>query len=136
MQQQQYHVISRPLDPPGTLLGWWRQARCEEADCPRYLNGFVTMIDERTNFGQAQARYIRKHSGREFTEAVMPDGLTHFTFKPGQQCWSQHKIPTDKDPLFSHRVPSTGESRVMRPADWKDHFNEGSYRLQRGIDRG
>ena len=94
------------------------------------------MIDEQTDFGQAQARYIRTHAGREFREERAPDGLTHFVFHPGQQCFSRHRVPTDKDPLFSHKVPYTGESRVMRPADWKDHFNEGAYKLQRGIDRG
>ena len=47
-----------------------------------------------------------------------------------------HRVPTDKDPLFSHKVLYTEESRVMRPVDWKDHWNEGSYRLQRLIDRG
>ena len=55
----------------------FRKATCAEMDCPSYLHGWATIIDERTELGQEQAHYIRKLSGRKFTEGFQFETDSH-----------------------------------------------------------
>lgn len=86
-----------------------RVATCAEVDCPHYLNGWRTVIDETTEQGQRQAVYVRQRSGRRFTEARAEGGLlTEFTFYPGQRCFTEHHVHLDEQ-----------NSYLVRGGDWR-----------------
>jgi hypothetical protein len=67
------------------------RAACEHAGCENWLYGWDCLIDEDTALGIAQAAYIRRNSGRTFTEMKAPDGLTVFRFQPRQRCFAEHR---------------------------------------------
>lgn len=111
----------------------FRPATCAETDCPHYLQGWQSAIDESSDLGQGQAYYIRKQSGRRFTEARHADGLTVFTFEAGQECFnsSKHVARLDRPELFlvrdgDHRGNPRGTPvrQHVRPADWVEDFAE------------
>ena len=122
----------------------FRKATCEEANCPHYLNGFRTRVDERTDLGQAQAHYIRKQSGRRFTEERDEVGLTVFTFEPGQRCFNSddHKVRLEREEIFltrggDWRGNPTGERyRHTNPEFWTEEFSLHQEKLKERIDRG
>ncbi|WP_431895871.1 hypothetical protein [Micromonospora haikouensis] len=88
----------------------WRAATCAEVDCPAWLRGWSTTVDESTELGARQAHYIRRQSGRGFVEQRTPAGLTTFVFEAGQRCFAADK----------HRVQVRPESYLIRPGDWRD----------------
>ena len=67
------------------------KAACEDAGCEQWLYGWDSLIDERTDLGREQAKYIRTKSGRTFREMRAPDGLTVFRFEPKQRCFAEHR---------------------------------------------
>ncbi|PXY27436.1 hypothetical protein [Prauserella muralis] len=121
----------------------WRQATCAEAGCGHHLRGWRTTVDERTDLGQFQADYIRKSSGRAFSEHRDDSGMTVFTFEPGQACFAaaQHRVRVDRQELFvvrggDHRG-STGLIRQhTRPEDWVEDFAEHQTKLAEVINQG
>ncbi len=118
----------------------WREATCREVDCPMHLNGWQTLVDERTALGRAQAGYIRHKSVRSFSEARDAAGLTVFTFPAGQTCFRQHRVRVEREEIFikfpgDHRG-RTGEARVLRPQDWVDDFAEHQEKLADRLERG
>ena len=124
----QQHGIVQPV------ATHYEPATCAEMDCPHYLKGWKTTCDETTELGQNQARYIRRMSGRKFTESRLQTGLTEFTFEAGQMCFRQHIGPSGRPPLFIYR---NGEQvRTLRPLDWNDHFNETVDRANRTRQAG
>lgn len=112
----------------------FRPATCAEVDCPQYLHGWQSAIDEHTDMGKFQADYVRKSSGRGFTEAKREDGVTVFTFHAGQVCFaaSEHQLRLqEKTELYvirdgDHRGNPRGtEPRLMPTAQaWVDDFGE------------
>ncbi len=109
----------------------WAPVSCAEYQCGEHLNGFRTTVDESTELGQAQAYFIRKQSGRRFTEAKTEAGLTLFTFEAGQSCFraNEHRRRIDKPELFIvrsgdwRRMDILGQPRLhKRAADWVDDF--------------
>lgn len=118
--------VSRPLS------SHWRRATCEEVQCSNFLNGWRTYIDVTTDLGKEQADYIRRHSGRSFTEETATDGRTAFTFAAGQACFAAdgHRTPLEREGIYiarggDWRGNPTGEKRVhARPADWVEEFAE------------
>ncbi len=119
----------------------WRNASCSEKECRAYIQGWVTACDEATTLGAAQADYVRHNSGRTFTE-TREDGLTVFTFGPGQTCFVDHKIRIDRPELFivrdgDWRGNPTGETRThTRPEDWVEDFADHQDRLAARQSRG
>lgn len=111
-----------------------RPGTCEEADCEAQRGGWVSAVDEATELGQRQAHYIRAQSGRSFTEERGPDGLTRFTFTPGQDCFAQHRIDLERDPVFV-RHSTTRTSRRLAPADWQEDHATETDRLRTFIER-
>lgn len=108
---------------------WWRRVSCERARCAHFLNGWVTTVDERTERGQAQGAYIRRSSGRGFTECRTEAGLTEFRFTPGQTCFrSDTHMERDLDvPDIhlkrggDHRVDPHAKTTRFSSADaWQD----------------
>lgn len=82
------------------LATHWRRATCEEVQCGAFLRGWRTTVA----YGSDKAEYIRKHSGRRFTE-TRDEVLAVFEFEPGQQCFaaSEHRLPLERDPIFRVR---------------------------------
>jgi hypothetical protein len=75
-----------------------RKAGCVEYGCVAMRKGWATAVDESTELGMMQALYIRKSSGREFTEERGGDGLTTFRFKAGQECFARDRHLVDDGP--------------------------------------
>lgn len=119
----------------------YRKGTCEEAECQQYRNGWITRIDEVTDLGARQARYIRKQSGRKFTEARSPVGLTTFSFPAGQSCFKEHQVPLERDPLYvvkqgDYRAYSGTPMLHKRPDDWVDDFANHQDKIKTAIERG
>lgn len=112
------------------LATHFRPGRCEEVNCRAYQNGWKSVIDESSAMGQMQADYIRKSSGRGFTETKEADGMTHFVFQAGQQCFSKHSVPLERPAIFvvrdgDYRGNPTGNRRLhTQPEDWVEDFSE------------
>jgi hypothetical protein len=123
----------------------FRPASCAEVRCEAYENGFRVAVDERTELGAEQARYIRRSSGRAFLESregELGDGLTVFTFAPGQTCFraADHRAPLEREPILTiHRGDWRGMQllrRHTRPEFWVEDFAEHQDRLTAAIEKG
>lgn len=111
----------------------FRPATCAEVDCPHYLQGWTTTLavdDERCD-------YIRRHSGRHFTEERTADGMVAFHFPAGQMCFraSQHVKSLEREPIYivrdgDFRGNPTGHKRLhVNGADWVDDFGTHQQRI-------
>lgn len=123
----------------------WSQVSCAEFRCADHVSGFRATVDERTELGQAQAHFIRRESGRRFTEVRNAVGLTEFTFEPGQTCFraAEHRRRNAKPELFIvrsgdwRRMDILGAPRVHSgPADWVDDFANHQGRIADLRQRG
>lgn len=129
------YVISAPL------ATHWNTATCADVDCVHYLTGWESHIDERTQLGQRQARYIRSESGRRFTEEKNELGITVFAFEAGQRCFAQHRARNMRDDTYIERGGDwrrvVGTPRVHKNADnWTESFALNQDRLKTLTDRG
>jgi len=132
------YAVARPL------ATHWRPATCGEMDCPAHLHGWLTKVDEASELGMRQAHYIRKDSGRRFSEHRADDGLTVFSFEAGQRCFAsdQHKLPIDRPEVYTVRDGDwrgnpTGRARRHAHADdWVEDFGEHQQRVADQIERG
>jgi len=120
----------------------WRPATCSEAGCPNHLLGWKTVVNESTELGAAQARYIRTESGRRFQEHREPMAAV-FVFEAGQECFAAHEVPLERDPVFLVRGgdwrgnPRGTPARVhQRPADWVEDFATHQQHIADRIERG
>jgi hypothetical protein len=122
----------RVLQP---LKTHYRKATCFEVKCDLMANGWRSVIDEATDLGQAQAHYIRHEAGRRFSEEKTPNGLTVFTFVPGQKCFNQHVVNLDRPARFliqdgdSRGNPRGTETVVRTAEDWADDFANHQQKL-------
>ena len=143
--------VERDLLPPGAyrtyriaapLATHWRHATCAEIECPEYVSGWQSDIDERTELGQRQAAYIRRDRTRSHREERLPEGLTRFTFGPGQQPFGHdHQVQNGRPERFyerdgDHRGNPTGFTRELRVDDWADSFANNQDRFARALERG
>jgi hypothetical protein len=129
------------LDAP--LETHFRAATCAEVDCEAQSGGWCSLIDETTDLGQRQAHYIRKLSGRAFTESRSPEGLTVFDFPAGQTCFRQHRVHLEREPHYlvrggDFRGDPRGEGvRVHKHADdWVDQFASNLDEVKTAKERG
>jgi len=122
------------LNPASTHF---RPATCEEVDCAGYLNGWKSVIDESTDLGRTQAEYIRRRSGRMFTEDRTVAGLTEFTFPAGQSCFrsGEHKTNIGRAPLF---VVDAGDRRYRHSSadSWADDLRTHTSQIIDEINKG
>jgi hypothetical protein len=122
------------LNPVSTHF---RPATCEEVDCAGYLHGWQSTIDESTDLGQRQADYIRRRSGRSYTEDRSPAGLTVFTFSPGQSCFrsGEHKTNLGLEPAF---VVDAGDRRYRHSSgdSWADDLRTHTEAILGEINKG
>jgi hypothetical protein len=128
---QTFSIRSRPDQAVRTV--------CEEISCEQWRQGWESVIDERTDLGQAQAAYIRQQSGRTFREMPRGDGLTAFRFDSGQRCFADHKTRPElylvRDGDF--RGNPTGRRRVhTRAQDWVENVQEELGRFNEDRRRG
>ncbi|MFI8448250.1 hypothetical protein [Streptomyces erythrochromogenes] len=108
------------------------RAACQQVGCGAWMNGWESTIDETTAQGQAQAAYIRSHSGRTFREQRTAVGLTVFRFEPHQRCFAEHKTNPEVYGVRDGdwRGNPTGRVRQhQRPADWVEDFGEHQLRI-------
>lgn len=130
------YVIAAPLRTH------WNVVTCEDAGCEHQALGWDSVIDERTELGQRQAHYIRKMSGRKFTEERQPDGLTRFAFEAGQKCFRQHQTRNARPERYverdgDYRGNPTGRRYVhQRPDDWVESFAGHQDKLRTLVERG
>jgi len=119
-----------------------RTASCAEADCPNLQHGWRSVIDEATDLGAAQATYIRRESGRKFTEERDPAGLTVFTFEAWQRCFAEHTVPLEREPFYvvrggDWRGNPRGEiRRHANGDDWVEDFAEHQQTLADRLEQG
>lgn len=124
------------------LATHWNVTTCADADCAAHALGWDSLIDERTELGQRQAHYIRKESGRKFTEELQPDGLTRFAFEAGQKCFAQHNGRNMRPERFVERDgdfrgnPTRRRREFARPDEWVESFAEHQDKLRTQIERG
>jgi len=119
-------------------------ATCAEADCAEYLLGWVTTVDERTELGERQAHFIRHDRERRHFEERRPDGLTAFTFPPGQRCFrsGDHRRRLEREEIFvmrdgDWRGNPLGTAPVrVGVTSWVDEFGEHQERLAEAHERG
>lgn len=123
------------------LATHWQVVTCADVDCEHHALGWDSVIDERTDLGQRQAHYIRRESGRRFTEERQPDGLTRFAFEAGQKCFRQHRARNQRPERFIERGGdwrhAVGPRREhIRPEDWVESFADHQERLKTIVERG
>jgi hypothetical protein len=127
-----------PLMPVEAYQTWSVKSRpdkrvktvCERVGCPRWRNGWESVIDESTPLGRDQAAFIRS-SRRTFREQRNGVGLTVFRFEPYQRCFEDHQTIPEKYLVRGgdHRA-QVGELRVhKRAADWVEHVQQHMGRL-------
>ena len=112
-------------------------AACAQVGCPAWLHGWETAVDETAELGRQQADYIRRQSGRTFTELRRADGLTVFRFESRQRCFAEHRtrpeiyVVKDGDWRASQNV-----RRHASADDWVDDFKNHQDRLATRLERG
>lgn len=112
---------------------------CQDAGCMAWRHGWESVIDERTELGQRQAAYIRRRSGRTFTERRTAEGVTIFRFEAFQRCFADHRTRPERfiERGGDYRGNPRGERRVhVRAADWVESSAEHQGRLIEVIRRG
>lgn len=120
----------------------WREATCQEVDCPNYVNGWRQVIDVSTDLGRRQARYIRDHSGRKYVVVSQVELIITLEFPAGQRCFSEHRKPLEREPLFfvkggDYRGNPRNIPTVQRKAaDWVDDFGSHQIRLTEQLKKG
>lgn len=119
----------------------WRAVPCSADSCANHEHGWRTYVDERTELGQRQAHYIRRESGRGFTEERNENGVTEFTFLPGQQCFDVHHERIERPEHFLVRAGDWRSSlevirRHTSPADWVDDFANHQNAIAEKVNRG
>lgn len=137
-QAYKTYVMRRPL------ATHWSAASCEDVDCPQFLNGWKTIVDEATPLGAKQAAYIRSDKTREHKEVRTPDGLTEFYFPAGNACFkrSEHKALNGRPSVYlvkggDHRGNPLGtKTHVLTADQWRDDFGEHQDKLAEAIKRG
>ena len=124
------------------LATHWSIVTCADAGCEYLETGWDSLVDESTDLGQRQAHYIRRESGRRFTEERQPDGLTRFAFEAGQKCFTEHRGRNSRPERFVERDgdyrgnPTRRRREFGRPDEWVESFSEHQDRLRTILERG
>lgn len=134
-QHYKTYILASPISTH------YRDGTCDEAGCLAQQHGWQTSVDESTDLGQRQAHYIRKLSGRRFTERRTELGLTAFTFEAGQKCFATHKVPLERPEFYAvrggdWRGDPRGEGTRLHsgPDAWVNDFGEHQDRIARVLN--
>jgi len=123
------------------LATHFRPASCAEFQCDAYLNGWQTIVPA----DSPAAEYIRHDRTRRCTEERQPDGLTCFTFEPGQQGFAgtehDHRLPNGRAERYFERGGDwrgnpRRDRRELRAADWVDSFANNMDSVKTQMERG
>ena len=133
---KQEFFAAKPLSP-----AHWDAVSCKEARCRHHENGWKSLIDESNDFGRMQAGYIRRKSGRHFTEERDETGVTVFTFPAGQKCFREHKQPNDRPGVYEYRtggggLPILGRRRFGTAGELQEKWADELHVLKRAQERG
>ena len=115
----------------------WQQTSCADVNCPRYLLGWKTVLDENDNeLHKDAADHIRNGDfGRRFTEVRELEGLTTFIFEPGQECFYGraigHKEQTGRPAMLSR-----DDFVHQRGEDWIEDMSGTFDQLRQIEERG
>ena len=110
---------------------------CEQVDCQAWANGWDTVIDETTQLGAEQARYIRQEARRTFSETRRGDGLTVFRFESHQRCFAEHRTnPVLYGVKDGDWRMSQNPRRHTNAADWLEDFSTHQDQLATRLERG
>lgn len=120
--------VYRLQAPPDTLL----RTACEDAGCLAWRHGWETTVDESADLGRAQAAYIRRQSGRAFTEH-RSGTLTVFRFGSGQRCFAEHRTRPQR---FTVHEGGGVARQHSRAADWLEDCGEHLGRVVTAKERG
>lgn len=114
-----------------------RKATCQEVDCEHFHNGWnlpVSGLD-------AAMLHAVKVTGRKYVEKKILSE-TYLVFEPGQQCFTVHRVPLERDPFmfigrghhsaFVARKPDQVGSTV----EWVERFAEHQDNIVREINKG
>ena len=110
----------------------WRDATCQEVNCPHYLNGWITRVAP----GSQQDLYIRADKERRY-KLERGEEFNFYTFEAGQRCFrsGQHRIKLDRGPWLTKNQTGREAGRVelnaMEYNRWTDEFNEEAYRANK-----
>lgn len=116
-------------------------ATCQQAGCPYWTTGWDTIVDEGTDLGQAQARWIRSgSSGRSYRERKTGEGLTVFAFEAYQRCFQDHQTLPEVFGVVGgdYRGNPRGipARRHTSPDDWVEDFALNQDRIKTKLERG
>lgn len=129
-----YAVVS----PIGTHF---RRGTCAETQCPHYLNGWRTRIENLT----PDLLHTATHSGRQYSVVQVAEGESYLVFPAGQPCFRavEHRVRLDREPLYivrdgDHRGNPRGTRarQHLNPANWVEDFSEHQQKLADEIAKG
>lgn len=115
-----------------------RVGTCEEVECGANAYGWITKVDVGTPIGQQRARYIIDHSGRHWT-SEQDGGLVTFTFPPGQQCFAEHRVSLEREPLFTIKhgdYRTSARPSAVSTEEWLNRFGENQATLAKIVEAG
>jgi hypothetical protein len=94
------HLILQPLRTH------FREATCEEVNCPQFLEGWFLQIDALPQ----EDIDLAKNAGRRWRQVHVAANENYLYFEPGQKCFkaSTHRVNLDHDPIF---VKKEGDHR-------------------------
>lgn len=134
-EHYQTYKIIQPSDRPVVTA-------CEAAGCSYWKTGWDTIVDESTDLGAAQARWIRTPGGadRTFREQRTGEGLTVFKFEAHQRCFEEHlTVPEIFGVVggdYRGNPRGIAPRRHKRPDDWVEDFALNQDRIKTKIERG
>lgn len=112
------------IDQP--LKTHFRAARCAEVECPAWRSGWRMGYDLGDPERAAAARWIRDKSGRSYTYVITgepPAQKVTFTFPAGQECFTTHRVPLDREPFYVVRGGDfRGNPQRLRQRENADTF--------------
>jgi hypothetical protein len=97
----------------------YRRITCQEANCPKFHNGWELGYDLTDPVKVEAANLIKKIAnvrGLVFSYQVLGTVVT-FTFQPGQQCLEAHHEPLERDPFA-----------IKRNGDWRGNPRREIYK--------
>lgn len=119
----------------------WRKATCAEVDCPHYLNGWRTQVEQLT----PDLREAVRTSGRKYTVSAVAPGFTYLVFEAGQPCFAAatHRKRIEREPLYIVRDGDwrgnprrTRARQHLNPQTWVEDFAEHQQKLADEIKKG
>lgn len=113
-----------------------RKISCKEFDCQAYKYGWMKLVDLDTDLGRKQAQYIRDHSGKHYSVSATGNIVT-FTFAAEQECFDQHYVNLEKNPIFTKRLGdwrSSNCAEVIEGERWLEDFRENQINLKEELE--